>query len=108
MLPEFARIAKISVIELQEQMTLQLVVTSSHSKINYGTWAPIEFGSISTKVYLDIANIDGYNIILGTPFPWEHWVSELSIFHQSSIMHIGNLLISSSLRHIHCSIPGFH
>ena len=72
--PEFATVAKIPVIELQEQMTLQLAVTGSHSKINYGAWAQVELGSISPRVYFNMANIDGYNVILGTPFMWEHGI----------------------------------
>jgi hypothetical protein len=72
--PEFATVAKIPTIELQDQMTLQLTVTGSRSKINYGAWATVDFGPINPKVYFDIANIDGYNIILGTPFMWEHGI----------------------------------
>ena len=73
--PEFATVAKAPAIELQEQMTLQLAVTGSHSKINYGTWVPIKFGPVDAKVYFDIANIEGYDAILGTPFLWEFGVS---------------------------------
>ena len=68
---EFATVAKAPAIELQEQMTLQLAVTGSRSKINYGTWVPIEFGPVKASIYFDIANIEGYNVILGTPFLWE-------------------------------------
>ena len=75
--PEFATIAKAPAIELQEQMTLQLTVTGSRSKINYGTWVPVEFGPIKVKVYFDIANIKGYNAILGTLFLWEYRVSPI-------------------------------
>ena len=75
--PEFATVAKVSAIELQEQMTLQLAVTGSHSKINYGTWVPIEFGPVHASTYFDIANIDGYDAILGTPFLWEHGISPI-------------------------------
>ena len=75
--PEFATVAKVTAIELQEQMTLQLAVTGSRSKINYGTWVPIEFGPIRANTYFDIANIDGYDAIVGTPFLWEHGVSPI-------------------------------
>ena len=75
--PEFATVAKIPAIELQEQMTLQLAVTGSRSKINYGAWATVEFGPISPQVYFDIANIDGYDVILGTPFMWEQGISPI-------------------------------
>jgi hypothetical protein len=72
--PEFATVAKIPTIKLQDQMTLQLAVTGSQSKINYRAWATVDFGPINPKVYFDIANIDGYDIILGTPFMWEHGI----------------------------------
>jgi hypothetical protein len=75
--PEFATVAKITAIELQEQMTLQLAVTGSRSKINYGTWVAMVFGPIEANTYFDIANIDGYDAILGTPFLWEHGVSPI-------------------------------
>jgi len=73
--PEFATVAKIPAIELQEQTTLQLAVTGSRSKINYGAWAEVNFGPITPKVYFDIVNVDGYDVILGTPFMREHGVS---------------------------------
>src|SRR5258706_6149084 len=61
--PEFATVAKTPAIELQEQMTLQLAVTGSRSKINYGTWVPVKFGPINADIYFDITNIKGYNAI---------------------------------------------
>ena len=75
--PEFATIAKIPAIELQEQMMLQLAVNGSRSKINYGAWATVDFGPIAPQVYFNITNIDGYDIILGTPFMWEHRISPI-------------------------------
>src|SRR5258708_37176588 len=77
LLPEFTTVMKVSAIELQEQMMLQLAVTSSQLKINYRTWVPVEFRPIQATTYFDIANIDGYDTILGTPFLWEHGVSPI-------------------------------
>jgi hypothetical protein len=64
-------------IELQEQMMLQLAVMGSCSKINYGTWVPIEFRPIQATIYFNIANIEGYDTIMGTPFLWEYRVSPI-------------------------------
>jgi len=75
--PEFTTVAKAPAIKLQEQMMLQLAVTGSRLKINYGTWVPMEFGPIHAEVYFDIVNIEGYDAILGTPFLWEHGVSPI-------------------------------
>jgi len=57
--PEFANVMKVPTIELQEQMMLQLAVMGSCSKINYGTWVPVEFGPVNATTYFNIANIDG-------------------------------------------------
>jgi hypothetical protein len=75
--PEFTTVAKVLAVELQEQMMLQLAVMGSRSKINYGTWVPMEFRPIKATTYFDIANIEGYDAILGTPFLWEHGVSPI-------------------------------
>ena len=75
--PEFANVAKITMIKLQEQMTLQLAVTGSRSKINYRAWADVQVGPITPSTYFDVANVDGYDAILGTPFMWEHGVSPI-------------------------------
>ena len=74
---EFTTVAKAPAIKLQEQMMLQLTVTGSHLKINYGTWVPINFGPVEAKVYFNITNIEGYDTILGTLFLWEFGVSPI-------------------------------
>ena len=56
---------------------LQLAVNGSCLKINYGAWATVDFGPIAPQVYFNIANIDGYDIILGTRFMWEHRISPI-------------------------------
>ena len=52
--PEFATVVKIPAVKLQEQTMLQLVVMGSHSKINYGAWANINFSPI-TLVHTSIS-----------------------------------------------------
>jgi hypothetical protein len=34
-----------------------------------------ELRPINPKVYFDIAKVDRYDVILGTPFIWEHRIS---------------------------------
>ena len=44
-------------------------------KINFTTIAVVEFGLTTAKNYLDIANLDKYDCILGTPFLRKHGIS---------------------------------
>jgi hypothetical protein len=75
--PDFARVAKLEVIELVEPIALQLALTGSRSKVNYGTRANLKLGPIECKQYLDITNLDGYDLILGTPFAWKNRCSPI-------------------------------
>ncbi|PVF91623.1 hypothetical protein CPB86DRAFT_677703, partial [Serendipita vermifera] len=75
--PDFAKVAKLDPIELVEPIGLQLAVTGSRSKVNYGTRAHIRLGPIEEDRYFDISNIDGYNVILGTRFAWENGCSPI-------------------------------
>ena len=73
--PDFTRIAKLSVKELDKPVTLQLGCSGSRSKVNFATEAKVEFASINIGTYLDIANLDKYDSILGTPFLRKHGIS---------------------------------
>ncbi|OJT04654.1 hypothetical protein TRAPUB_4599 [Trametes pubescens] len=65
---EFARVANCDVIKLENPATLQLGCAGSRSRINYGTRAPVTIGRFGADVYFDIANLDRYDAVLGTPF----------------------------------------
>ena len=55
----FARVAKLSILQLENPATLQLETVGSWSMINYGTKAQIELGPIKEdNAYLDVVNID--------------------------------------------------
>ena len=43
--------------------------------MNFGTAVMIEFASICHNNYLDVANLDKYDCILGTPFLRKHGIS---------------------------------
>ena len=75
--PSFVGVTRLSTIELEMPMALQLAVSGSRAKINYGTRARVEFGSISEDRYFDISNIDDYDVILGTPFCWSNGISPM-------------------------------
>ncbi|KAJ7429997.1 hypothetical protein B0H11DRAFT_2264477 [Mycena galericulata] len=72
--PEFANATGAPQIKLLEQLLLQLGCKGSHSKINYGTRVPVDFGGVKGYVYFDIVNLDCYDCVLGTPFLTRHSV----------------------------------
>jgi hypothetical protein len=43
-------------------------------KINYSSEANIKFAPITSNTYLDVANLDKYDSILGTPFMRKHGI----------------------------------
>ena len=73
--PDFTQVAKLEVKELVKPVTLQLGCLGSCSKVNFATTAITEFSSINRNTYLDIANLDKYDCILGTPFLRKHGIS---------------------------------
>ena len=84
--PDFTRVAKLEVKELVKPVTLQLGCSGSRSKVNFGTAAMIEFASICHNNYLDVANLDKYDCILGTPFLRKHGIS-LDFNSQEIVIH---------------------
>jgi hypothetical protein len=70
---DFARVAKLNVTQLENPITLQLGTVGSRSIINFGSRASLELGTIKDDdVYLDVVNIDRYDMIIGTPFMRKH------------------------------------
>jgi hypothetical protein len=73
--PDFTRVANLSVSILEDPVTLQLGCVGSRSKLNFGTESRMKFASIDDNIYLDVANLDKYDTILGTPFLMRHGIS---------------------------------
>jgi hypothetical protein len=61
-------------IELAKPLTVQLAVQGSRSKVNYGTKVLLHYQEISSERYFDIINLQNYDLILGTPFLFQHQV----------------------------------
>lgn len=59
---------------LNAPLTLQLAVQGSRSKVNTRTNVKLEYQGINEKRYLDIINMTSYNLILGTPFMYQHQI----------------------------------
>ena len=70
---DFARVAKLKVTQLENPVPLQLGMIGSRSMINFGTRAHLELSTITENdAYLDVVNIDRYDMIIGTPFMHKH------------------------------------
>ena len=66
--PDFACATGMKLSKLEQSISLQLACVGSKSTINYGTKATIAFGNTHIKEYLNVANINYYDVILGMPF----------------------------------------
>ncbi|KJA15264.1 hypothetical protein HYPSUDRAFT_101519, partial [Hypholoma sublateritium FD-334 SS-4] len=59
---------------LETPIALQLAVQGSRSKINCSTQAQLKYEGITEQRYFDIINISQYDLILGSPFMFQHSV----------------------------------
>ena len=84
--PDFARVSNVPILRLEKPATLQLGCLGSRSKINFTTVAVVEFGLTTAKNYLDIANLDKYDCILGKLFLRKHGIS-LDFQFQDIVIH---------------------
>ncbi|KXN86691.1 hypothetical protein AN958_09773 [Leucoagaricus sp. SymC.cos] len=68
MLPVFAQLANVKVNKLIDQHTLQLGIVESHSFVKYRVKCDLNIQGNLYPTYLDIANFDCYDIILGASY----------------------------------------
>lgn len=66
---------KLKQTELAKPIELHLAVQGSRSKVNYGTQSDFKYQNIRERRYFDIVNLSNYDVILGTPFLFQHKVS---------------------------------
>ncbi|KAF8222518.1 hypothetical protein L208DRAFT_1322286, partial [Tricholoma matsutake] len=66
--PAFAQVANIQVFPLTNPHVLQLGTVGSRATVIYGADVKLEALGISDETYVDIANFDCYDMIIGTPF----------------------------------------
>ena len=93
--PDFMCVAMLPVYVLDNPVTLQLGCVGSQSNINYTSTARVGFGLIDIDTYLDIANLDKYDTILGTLFLSKHSIS-LDFEHKEIVIR--------GTKHI-CALP---
>src|SRR3978361_796319 len=65
---EFVRANKLPKFELEKPIILQLACMGSKSTVQYGLTAKILLGNEKYDEYFTIANVNYYDVILGTPF----------------------------------------
>ena len=58
----------------EKLLAVQLAVHGSRSKINCGTTVRFQYQTIDCDWRFDVANLDNYDAILGTPFLYQHQV----------------------------------
>ena len=68
--PDNFQATGIPTFKLEHPVRLQLACMGSKSTINYGAKSSIVFGNKHIEEYFNVANIDHYDVILGTPFLW--------------------------------------
>ena len=93
--PNFICAMGIVPIKLEQLIGLQLACVGSKFTINCGAKGTIMFRTACVKEYLDIANIDYYNGILGTPF-----LRRLNIildFTSPGAIHMGTTVVPRNL-----------
>ena len=68
----FANQLELEKQKLQEPITVQLAVLGSKSEVKFRTEAPISYQEVRETREFDIINLTSYDIILGTPFLFQH------------------------------------
>ena len=66
--PSFVDVAKIAVFPLKNPYILQLGTVGSRALVNYGAFVDVATHGTSQREYVDVANFDHYDMIIGTPF----------------------------------------
>ncbi|KAI0038531.1 hypothetical protein FA95DRAFT_1462978, partial [Auriscalpium vulgare] len=85
-----AHVAKLDVFQLKEPMTLQLGCVGSRSRVNFGTRSAIMVADKLFPCFLDIVNIEHYDVIVGTPFLKEY---SAVLDFERNVIRIGGLEI---------------
>ncbi|KIJ38263.1 hypothetical protein M422DRAFT_259176 [Sphaerobolus stellatus SS14] len=85
---DFVRANKLPKFELEKPVILQLACVRSKSTVQYGLTAKILLGKEKYDEYFDIANVDYYDIILGTPFLRQF---EILLDFKNNCVHMGKL-----------------
>ncbi|KIO06696.1 hypothetical protein M404DRAFT_66349, partial [Pisolithus tinctorius Marx 270] len=61
-------------VPLEKPLTIQLAVQGSRSKVNFGMKVRFQYQGIDCERHFDVMNLQNYDLILGTPFLYQHKV----------------------------------
>ncbi len=81
--------------KLEQPIALQLACVGSKSKVNYGARSTISFGNQRVEETFNVANIDYYDVILGTPFM--RWLGITLDFTSPGSIRIGDYTVPRNL-----------
>ncbi|KAJ2989339.1 hypothetical protein NUW54_g8816 [Trametes sanguinea] len=70
--PELVYVCKANRVDLKKPVGLQLGTKGSRTRINYGARAMLQVGKLKQSQYLDVVDINKYDLILGTMFCCKH------------------------------------
>jgi len=65
---------KLERVMLEKLLTIQLAVQGSRSKVNFGVKVCFQYQGMDYTRYFDVINLQNYDMILGTPFLYQHCV----------------------------------
>jgi len=65
---------KVKKIPLDKPLTIQLAIQGSRLKVNFGTKVHFSYQNVREERFFDIINLQNYDLILGTPFIFQHQV----------------------------------
>ena len=65
---------KLTRVMLEKPLTIQLAVQGSRSKVNFSVSVHFQYQGTDYKRYFDVINLQNYDMILGTPFLYQHRV----------------------------------
>jgi hypothetical protein len=65
---------KIKRVELEQTIPVSLAVQGSRSKVNFGVIVQLEYDTINSSRWFDVINVAQYDIILGTPWLFQHQI----------------------------------
>ena len=85
--PDFIHAMGIIPIKLEQPIGLQLACVGSKSTITFRT--------ARVEEYFDIANINYYNVILGTPFLWK--LNITLDFTSPGVIHMGTTVVPRNI-----------
>jgi len=91
--PSFVDVAKITVFPLKNPYVLQLRTVDSCASINFGLYIDVAMHGSLQQEYVDVANFDHYDMIIGTPFMRSR---KVILDFENDTIKIGNQLIPAT------------